>query len=353
MAIRAYYGKPGSGKSYSVVANVIKPALEKGLHVVTNIPLTDKALLLGGKVTQFDNDVTVEYFASLDKGVVLIIDEAWRFCPAGERTASMPEPWREFLAMHRHHVNESGQSTEIYFVSQNPSQLNSFVKGLIDTSYVITKKSGMGVTKFRTEVYSGETATAAKGRHDNSFFSSYDPKVYELYKSSTMSDSGSVGNEESLDKRGGIGSNWMIRYGFPLALGLMCLGVYKAYSYFQSFGVDADLQNDDAPLPVVQPKIAKLAGPSLVPGVPVVSDDMKVTGYADYRNGWVVVHVLHSNGYEFDWDGSLCAKYMRSYKCIIDGQVVSPITGKNVVEPSQTVAGLDSPVSVIKSPFEQ
>ncbi|ENT7525242.1 TPA: zonular occludens toxin domain-containing protein, partial [Escherichia coli] len=37
MAISAYVGVPGSGKTYEVVCNVIIPAVSSGRRVVTNI----------------------------------------------------------------------------------------------------------------------------------------------------------------------------------------------------------------------------------------------------------------------------------------------------------------------------
>lgn len=58
MSLNGYFGKPGSGKSYSVVEYVVLPALKKGRHVVTNIPLEGELLeqVFGGKVTQLPLD---------------------------------------------------------------------------------------------------------------------------------------------------------------------------------------------------------------------------------------------------------------------------------------------------------
>ncbi|MFU1923019.1 zonular occludens toxin domain-containing protein, partial [Klebsiella pneumoniae] len=46
MAIDAYVGKPGHGKSYGVVEHVIIPSLKQDRHVVTNIPLEVDMLLM-------------------------------------------------------------------------------------------------------------------------------------------------------------------------------------------------------------------------------------------------------------------------------------------------------------------
>lgn len=42
MAISAYVGVPGSGKSYEVVKSVILPAIETGRRVVSNVYGLDK-----------------------------------------------------------------------------------------------------------------------------------------------------------------------------------------------------------------------------------------------------------------------------------------------------------------------
>ncbi len=39
MAIKIYSGRPGTGKSYNAVANVIIPAVKQGRTVVTNVVL--------------------------------------------------------------------------------------------------------------------------------------------------------------------------------------------------------------------------------------------------------------------------------------------------------------------------
>ncbi|MCT7418665.1 zonular occludens toxin domain-containing protein [Pseudomonas aeruginosa] len=58
MAIDAYVGKPGHGKSYGVVEHVIIPSLKQDRHVVTNIPLEVDMLLMdfGGTIEQLPED---------------------------------------------------------------------------------------------------------------------------------------------------------------------------------------------------------------------------------------------------------------------------------------------------------
>ena len=58
MSISAYTGLPGHGKSYGVVDNVIRPALEKKREIFTNIPMNSDECLerFGMTVTQFKTE---------------------------------------------------------------------------------------------------------------------------------------------------------------------------------------------------------------------------------------------------------------------------------------------------------
>lgn len=356
MAIYGYYGKPGSGKSYSVVANVIKPALEKGRTVFTNIPLTDECISIGGRVVQFENDVKPEYFATIDKGAVLVADEAWRYAPAGQRSDKMSDDFKNFLAMHRHMVDEKGNSTQIYLVTQTPAQLNSFVKGLIDSAFNISKKSGAGITQFRTDVYSGVAAEKCKGDMDRQFFSSFDPKVYKLYKSSTMADTEGAANEEGMDSRGGIMSNWFIKWGVPLSVVFVGFGGWFGYQAISNIGggtiepdpVASTSQPSRSGRPSVQVNNVEVAKPKQ----PVLSKTMRVSGYTSISGPTdsAMVHVVHSNGALFNVPMSICSKLFDTYKCIIDGEIVTTYSGKQEEDDPVTVMGNNQPA--LSNPFE-
>ncbi|QIB64057.1 zonular occludens toxin domain-containing protein [Kineobactrum salinum] len=89
MAITAYSGLPGSGKSYSVVEHVILPALRAGNIVWTNIPM-DPDLMdseFGGLLKQFKISEIEEnqnwFQETFTPGATIVIDEAWRLWPAG------------------------------------------------------------------------------------------------------------------------------------------------------------------------------------------------------------------------------------------------------------------------------
>lgn len=149
MSIVAYTGLPGAGKSYGVVENVILPSLRKGRTVYTNIPMNYDELqkdktIKGNLVTFRNEDVTETWLDELPAGIIFVLDEAWRVYPAGVRADKMPESYKSFLAEHRHKVDENGNSNEIIFVTQDLSQLASFVRKLIEETFIVKKMSAFG-----------------------------------------------------------------------------------------------------------------------------------------------------------------------------------------------------------------
>lgn len=327
MAIEAYYGKPRNGKSYSVVANVLIPALENGRNVYTNIPLAGDYKDMSN-YNIFDNKVDALYFAGLPAGSVIVIDEAWRYFPAGERVSVIPEEVKEFLAMHGHNVDEEGNTTQIVIVSQGANQIGSFIKGLVQNAYKITKK---GEKQFRTDHFSGESAENLKGEYDSQFYTKFDPKIFAAYQTSTNSATGSAGNEKKLDKRGGLGSSYLLKYGMPLALLLICFGLYKGYEQFSSIGKKPDIKVKQPRPSIPQPSDNQVTTRIVVTEEPLVplSTVYSVSGWSQYKvNDPVTVHITHTSGKVYPVPAADCERFLDSYTCMIQGTLVTPHTGK-------------------------
>lgn len=325
MAIDAYYGKPRNGKSYSVVANVLIPALTQGRNVYTNIPLRGEFEAMPNYNT-FENDCGAGYFPTIPAGSVIVIDEAWKFFPAGERVTAIPDDIKEFLAMHGHKVDASGNTTQIVIISQTPSQIGTFIKGLVQNAYKVTKK---GEKQFRTDQYSGDGAENLKGEVDSSFFTKFDTAVFDSYKTATSSATGFAGNEKKIDKRGGIGSHFLIRWGLPLALIMVIGGVYKGYEAMTNIGSkppEVKIDNKvttraNEPVPV-----ATRINP--VPEVFPISQDYNLQGWSQYqKNGPITIHVRHKSGMIYPVPSHECTKYFDSYTCVVGGELVTPTSG--------------------------
>lgn len=210
MTISAYTGLPGHGKSYGVVENVISTALEKGRNVFTNIPMNTDVCQkrFRNEVKSFKIQDIIDnsnwWNDTFIAGSIIIIDELWRLWPAGLNAKNVRDSDKSFLAEHRHLVGICGNSTEVVFVTQDLSQIASFARSLVETTYRVTKLSRIGAEKrFRLDVYFGPItgATPPISKRDKQIHGKFKKSTYELYKSHTKSETGLAGNEERVDNR--------------------------------------------------------------------------------------------------------------------------------------------------------
>lgn len=235
MAIHAYVGKPGHGKSYGVVEHVIIPSLKQDRHVVTNIPLSIDDLLstYGGNITQLPDDwfELDDLSDIIPAGSVAIIDECWRRWPAGKNVNQANLADKSLLAEHRHRVDDKNNSMRIVLVTQDLAQISSWVRLLIETTYRIRK-----ITKktFKVDIYNGAVTGDApsKTKLIRTTAGTFKASVYSFYKSATQSNSGAVGDESSADGRSSI----LRSFGLWAALGcfivFIVLGVYFVKRFF-------------------------------------------------------------------------------------------------------------------------
>lgn len=207
MAIDAYVGKPRSGKSYSVIKQVVLPSLKEGRDVYTNIPLTELAhaefpeMIFQLEPEWFED---VDLFDKVPPGSVVVLDEVWRRWPKGMTANQIPKKDKAFLAEHGHLVDDAGRTTRVILVTQDLDQISNFCMTLIDKTYQSIKLDAVGASnKFRVDIYEG----SAKGQRPpksqliRSSFDKYEEKVYRYYKSATKSQTDNVGDESRADKR--------------------------------------------------------------------------------------------------------------------------------------------------------
>jgi zona occludens toxin (predicted ATPase) len=224
----AYVGRPGSGKSYSVVENQILPALKARRRVVTNIPLfLDKIREQQGMeeadVVEFPVDTVKaephRIFEFVKKGDLFVLDEVSKLFPAGEKVKDVPPQFISFFTEHRHMVDEKGNACGIVLVVQDLGNIGLWALRMVDFTYNHTKLSSVGSDgSFRVDIYEGPV----KGpiypikRRIRHVFGRYTKKVYSYYKSHTQSDSVLPGaNEASVDKRASILKRWAVMIGIP------------------------------------------------------------------------------------------------------------------------------------------
>lgn len=202
MAISAYVGIPGSGKSYEVVLSVILENYIKGRRIVTNIEgisddkvrdycLTKKGAKeedLGSLVKVSDEDCQRDDFfpykgsfgSTICKaGDLICIDEVWRIFPTNE----IKENHRSFIAEHRHFTDEiTGVCCDLVVINQSVSGIPRFIKDRIETTFVMSRLVALGFKKrYRVNVYVGVKCNkqGLVAQYQNKF----NDEIFKLYKS--------------------------------------------------------------------------------------------------------------------------------------------------------------------------
>lgn len=294
MAIHAYTGLPGGGKTYSVVEFVVLPALRTGRRIVTNLPLNlervrelypvanveviDPALWLAKSAHRSPLD-------DVRPGDLLIIDEARSTFPQELKPRDIPESLKAFLTEHRHMLDEAGRCVQIVLIAQDLSQLCSFVKSLVEKTFHMTKLTTVGMSKrFRVCVYHGAVTgqKPPKSRRESESYGTYKSSVYELYKSHTRAEGEVSGvDEAALDKRTNALRSPVFLVGAPLVLILGVFGFSGVWGYFHpeakekrdpsAKGAAAPSAATSHSVPAVQPIAGRVAGMLVVDGRPELS----------------------------------------------------------------------------------
>lgn len=267
MAINAYIGIPGSGKTYEVVHSVILPAFLAGRRVVTNIEGINESNFLiyveklnskrkednrieldklGKIINVSDDDVLKENFfpykGSTDdltiaqKGDLICIDEVWRIFDEAKK---IKDEHRSFLAEHRHFVNENGNTCDLVVISQSVSNIPRFIKDRIENTFKMTKLKSLGLnSRYRIDVYLGSKTFKVNLLH--SIQSKYDPDIFKLYKSYDADNA----QEQSIDKRTNIFTNRLFIFKFIFSLMFFIAGSIYLYIYFNSASVEQSPANE-------------------------------------------------------------------------------------------------------------
>jgi zona occludens toxin len=295
MAILAYTGLPGSGKSYNAVANVIKPALEKGRRVVTNIPLNKEVLDELGysdQVHQFDSadygdlEFMAQHIAPRH-GAVFVLDEIWRLWPSGLQQSKMPKDQQTWLAEHRHHTGEDGYTDEIVLVTQRLAQLAAPVRTLIESQYQHVKLTKAGSSKsFTVKVFAGGDPNPREADIVNQLHGRYSPKLFRWYQSHTQAKTDEA-LESTADKRANVfrSPKFLAALGFAVfgTLG----GLYLAANSLNSFASSTSETTEPIAASASgavrversEARAAPVAAPTVAPVGPVVSQRWRVTGW--------------------------------------------------------------------------
>lgn len=303
MAIMAYTGVMGSGKSYEGVATAALTALRDGRRVVTNISgfnfeairdhlglLRDGDLLEPEKVVVIPSKrITEPHFffdpeniedTVVKAGDLVLIDEVWAFW--GTDSKLLPEH-QKFFRMHRHYTESgSGTSCDLVIMIQDLSSLHRFIKGVLESNLKFTKMKTLGLSsRYRVEVYEGNKQR--KTTLVSASVKKYDKRIFPLYKSY---DSG-AGNESVVDGRQNLFNNkW-----FLAVMVLAILGFFGSGWWF--IGYVRKLQSGgDTAKPAAAAQSQQVSTPlaaALVPAAPQVSSDVRLVGLVEHGTGETTV----------------------------------------------------------------
>ena len=215
MAIMAYVGIPGSGKSYEVVNSVILEHYKKGRRIVTNIEgISDDKLRsycetlkdvdvnhLGQLIKVSDEDCQRDdffpYKGSQDTicraGDLICLDEIWRIFP----NDNIKPNHRSFVAEHRHFTDpETGICCDLVVINQSVTGIPRFIKDRIETTFSMSRLTALGLGKrYRVNVYSGSKTT--KSMLVTQYQNKYKKEIFNLYKSFD----GVNGKQKTIDDR--------------------------------------------------------------------------------------------------------------------------------------------------------
>jgi len=253
MAINAYTGLMGSGKSYEVVENVILPALAAGRRVVTNVAnlQTDKIKSylvetlkadpdkLGSIVQCQNDDITKTNFfppetpleneapSTVQPGDLVVIDECWRWWAQG---CKITNDHMVFFRMHRHFTNpETGVSCDLVLIVQDIGDLDRKLKAVVENTYRMSKHKALGSdARYRVDVYQGHKLLRSAPLR--SIQRKYNKDIFPLYQSYSHGDG--KGKEVAIDDRNNIFKSPLFRFALPVLLLFAAFPVYFVYSFF-------------------------------------------------------------------------------------------------------------------------
>lgn len=254
MAITAYIGINGSGKSYECVSGVIVNGVLAGRRIVTNIvgiqpdlireycvkehkaaeeglgtviPVTDEQCTQPDFLPYKGGDGKCTTHTLCQSGDLVVLDELWRLFGSGHKLT--PEQ-QSFFAEHRHFTHpDTGVACDFAFMSQELSGISRFIRDRIDKTFRMKKLNAVGMNKnYRVDVYDGHKLV--KAALISSYHNRYKSKVFPLYKSHD----GGNGTEMVVDKRQSLLTRKFLFIRVVLPLILFGCGLAYLVSYFRS-----------------------------------------------------------------------------------------------------------------------
>ncbi|KAA3668306.1 zonular occludens toxin [Pectobacterium carotovorum] len=305
MAISAYIGVPGSGKSFEVVRSVIIPAVAQGRRVVSNIyglnpekvyefvRRNNKTENMGEVVFVTNEQAQDDYFFPYKNAVtdgketfcragdLICIDEAWRIWGSD---AAVPKNHRSFIAEHRHFSHpETGITCDLVVINQSIANLPRFIRDRTETSYRMTKLKSLGLSSmYRVEIFGGAKLTKTERISVKNY--RYDKRIFPLYQSYDGN-----GSEQIVDRRQSIFSNFTLLATIAVLIILVSAGGWYLWGFFHPEDKKTSVhQNQPAGTIGQPPKNPAVPAPAPI-AAPKISTQWRVSGVIQDKNGRFIV----------------------------------------------------------------
>lgn len=256
--IKIYTGRPGSGKSYNAVANVLIPSLKQNRTVVTNLPLVKSEIYqdfpdaniftVPFNLTK-DDVARVFVTSNFPAGSIFIIDEAGKLFPAGWAISKAPTSLLTFFTEHRHVVSSDGKASEIFLLAQDVSQVAKWIKDMVDSTYLHKKLDKVGFeNKYAVSIFDGVVSIdrIVKTKIIDESTGTYSSDIYKYYKSYTKSDSlTDTALESNPDNRASYIKKIRLLLGGGVLLVVVCV-IGFIFAFKSVFGTSSDSETPDS-----------------------------------------------------------------------------------------------------------
>lgn len=206
--IENHFGKPGSGKSYSVMADVVIPALKDGRRVLTNIDgAFDKMcrVRLAAHLGLTTEELDERYYALTEDEIrtgacwglvqardIYVIDEVQRYWPGGSLKPTDPKAF-EFFGEHRHY------GCDIHCITINPSNYQSPMRSYAEVSHSYKKLGVFGLnSRYIRRDYASPVPD--EDAEVSSSHGKYKKQIFGFYKSVTADGNNVVAKQKNVLK---------------------------------------------------------------------------------------------------------------------------------------------------------
>ncbi|AMM14997.1 Zonular occludens toxin [Burkholderia sp. PAMC 28687] len=311
MAINAYCGVMGSGKSYEVVQGPLLDAIAMGRRVVTNVDGISEVRIhdyleknnkltrekLGRVVHVRTDDIVRPAFFPMEHestdgatvtagfvepGDLVVVDEAWKLWASDKKIF---DEHMAFFRMHRHFTHPvTGVACDVVLMIQGIADLHRKLKEVVELSFRMHKLKSLGLASgYRVEQYEGWKQNSKT--RVGTYVRKYRKEIFPLYKSYA----GAGGTEATVDKRQNVLANktlWLMA-----AVGVVALSISIRFIY--TFFHRAPKANEVSAMSQAAPETT-----ATMPSSPVAttrpkeafSDSWRIAGtYAGPGQAWVVV----------------------------------------------------------------